>query len=358
MTARQRGQPLVFLAMVIVLWIGARIVVWNGAPADMRHAGAAQAIAAGPRPSVQAPEGRDMPRGQIAEVEDRKPLLSLRPKIAHTTPIVAGSRVQAEHDIVARPAIAHDGPGTPQPSQGAAVTTPLPAMVVLPTLGQPRDIGRSRWSGDAWALVRSGGGTLGAGPGAATYGGNQIGGVLRYRLDPRSPHRPVAYLRANAALNGSGEREAALGLSVRPVASLPVILAAEGRVGAFSRRIVVRPAAMVITEFPPATLPGGARAEFYAQAGYVGGAGATPFADGQLRIDGRVAKAGPVELRAGAGAWGGTQRGAARFDLGPTATLGIASGSVAARIGIDWRFRLAGSAIPASGPALTVSAGF
>lgn len=115
---------------------------------------------------------------------------------------------------------------------------------------------------------------------------------------------------------------------------------------------------MAVTEIPPVSLPGKARAEFYAQAGYVGGAGATPFADGQLRIDGRVVQAGPLEVRAGAGAWGGVQRDAARFDVGPAVTLGVSQSAASARIGLDWRFRVAGTARPASGPALTVSAGF
>lgn len=215
-----------------------------------------------------------------------------------------------------------------------------------------------RWSGDAWALVRSGGGTIGAGPGAAVYGGNQVGGVLRYRLIGGDPRRLTAYIRASAALNGSGEREAALGISVRPVAAIPVVVGAEGRVGRFAKLTLVRPAAMAVTEIPPVSLPGKARAEFYAQAGYVGGAGATPFADGQLRIDGRVVQAGPLEVRAGAGAWGGVQRDAARFDVGPAVTLGVSQSAASARIGLDWRFRVAGTARPASGPALTVSAGF
>jgi hypothetical protein len=192
----------------------------------------------------------------------------------------------------------------------------------------------------------------------ATYGGSQVGAVLRYRLAPGSAHRPTAYLRGSAALGNVGEREAALGISVRPLAVLPVILAAEGRVGMQSDRAVARPAVMAVTEFPAVTLPGQTRAEFSLQAGYVGGAGGTPFADGQLRIDRRLARTGGLELRAGAGAWGGAQRGAARLDVGPTATLGIAQGAAAARIGLDWRFRLAGAASPASGPALTVSAGF
>jgi hypothetical protein len=192
----------------------------------------------------------------------------------------------------------------------------------------------------------------------ATYGASQVGAVLRYRLVRGNPHRPTAYLRVSAALNGSGEREAALGLSARPIAGLPVIIAGEGRVSRLSQRTVVRPAVMAVTELPPIALPEGARAEFYLQGGYVGGTGATPFIDGQLRIDRRIHQGGPVEIRAGAGVWGGAQEGAGRLDLGPGVTVAFAQGPVSARVALDWRFRLKGSAEPASGPTLTVSAGF
>lgn len=245
---------------------------------------------------------------------------------------------------------------------GQASPGALPAgvesFVGPPAFAKPHPAVERRWSADAWALVRSGGGAPGVGSSIATYGGSQIGAVLRYRLMPGDPRRPTAYVRASAALNGSGEREAAFGLSARPAKALPIVLAVEGRVGQFSGRTVVRPAAMAITELAPMTLPFGARAEVYLQGGYVAGTNATPFVDGQLRADRSAARFGGAELRIGAGAWGGAQRGAGRLDVGPSVTLGIARGSAAARIGLDWRFRIEGDAEPASGPALTVSAGF
>jgi hypothetical protein len=113
------------------------------------------------------------------------------------------------------------------------------------------------------------------------------------------------------------------------------------------------------TEMPPVNLPLGTRAEFYGQAGYVGGNFATAFADGQVRIDRRIIHLGRGELRAGGSAWGGAQKGASRLDVGPTATLGMPLGGTAgARLALDWRFRIAGNAMPTSGPALTLSAGF
>jgi hypothetical protein len=138
-----------------------------------------------------------------------------------------------------------------------------------------------------------------------------------------------------------------------------VVVAAEGRVNGQPSGTHVRPAVLAYTEVAPIALPLGTRAEFYAQGGYVGGNFACAFADGQLRVDRRLLRLGPGELRAGGGAWGGAQKGASRFDLGPSATLGMPiSGSAGARLAVDWRFRIAGNAEPGSGPALTLSAGF
>jgi urocanate hydratase len=98
--------------------------------------------------------------------------------------------------------------------------------------------------------------------------------------------------------------------------------------------------------------------ELYAQAGYVGGRYATPFVDGQARIDRGVADVGPATLRAGAGAWGGAQKGAARLDIGPSVSVSLQTGRVHSRMAVDYRIRVAGDARPATGPALTISAGF
>ncbi len=241
---------------------------------------------------------------------------------------------------------------------GAASPAPLPAPFYPASAPGAVPAGTKRWSADGWLLLRRGGAALSSAPAPASYGASQLGAVLRYQLAPASGHRPAAYLRASAALDGSAEKEAALGLSARPIARLPIIAAVEARATQFASGTRLRPAAIAFTQLPPVRLPLGLRAEAYAQAGYVGGAGATAFADGQLRIDHRLAGVGKFELRAGAGSWGGAQHGASRLDIGPMATLGVPMGAASARLAVDWRFRVAGSAAPSSGPALTLSAGF
>ncbi len=239
---------------------------------------------------------------------------------------------------------------------GAAASPPVPAPL-SPAASRPN---QRRWSADGWMLLRRGGGIGAAGAAFPTYGASQAGAVLRYRLAPDSTHRPALYLRGSAALNGSGERELAGGISLRPVGAVPVSFSGELRVTRFAGGARVRPAVALVTELPPAQLPAGLRAEAYGQAGYVGGTYATGFVDGQLKLDRRMFSAaqGKGEIRLGVGVWGGAQKGASRLDVGPSATLGFRVGEGSGRLSADWRFRIAGEAAPKSGPALTLSAGF
>ena len=187
--------------------------------------------------------------------------------------------------------------------------------------------------------------------------------MIRFALAPNSPHAPQAYLRVSRAIGGFDEGEVAAGLSARPFANLPLRLLGEARVQRGSGVTRVRPAASLVSELPPVRLPLGIAGEAYAQVGYAGAAlgakrGATPFFDVQAVADRKLASAGPAELRLGAGAWSGGQNGVARLDLGPRASLRLATGPATSRLALDWRFRVAGNAQPASGPTLTFSAGF
>jgi hypothetical protein len=217
-----------------------------------------------------------------------------------------------------------------------------------------------RWSGDGWMLLRRGsGGEVASGPRPASYGASQAGAILRYRLAPGSDRRPFAYLRGTTTLRGVSEQQAALGLGMRPFPAIPVSAAAEVRAVEGPAGLKIQPSAFLVTELAPVVLPVELQAEIYAQAGYVGGAFATPFADGQLRVDRALAEIGRITARIGAGAWGGAQKGAARLDVGPAATIWLpVSRSGGARLALDWRLRVAGDAKPESGPALTLSAGF
>lgn len=383
--ATYRGQPLVALCMILGGWVAMRAMVWDAAAvasdaglrpaqfamsqplADLRRgAGPSLEAASDIRPgrAAQAPRaGSAPPAWSFAAPPPSAPVAAARaPGLATQPSAVRPPLPIPAPRVPVRTAVGHNlmwmaaMSRLPLPDAFTAtpVATPPPLLAAAPALRA----GSRRWSADGWMLLRRGGGTApGAAP-LASYGASQVGAVVRYRLAPASPHRPAAYLRATAAL-ATRDQTAALGLSARPLAGLPVVVAGEARIARQPGGTRVRPAVFAYTELPAAALPLAMRGEGYAQAGYVGGHGGTAFVDGQLRIDRRVARMGPAELRAGAGAWGGAQNGASRIDIGPTATLGLTgTGSAAARLGVDWRFRVAGAAAPSSGPALTLSAGF
>jgi hypothetical protein len=379
MAARQgrRGGPLVALAMVLGFWVAVRVVATSLDGGAAVHAGMpakdavrfvdthpVAAVAANPAAiDSKAPAtGAMAPYGALSTpafapppasgFEPFAPALQRPPQAPAALPV----SVAAGHQLMWVAALSR----VPQPS-GFVAASAAPRAVPEPfyPAGASR-AGSRRWSADGWLLLRRGtGGSLAAGASPATYGASQTGAVLRYRLAPQSRRGPEAYVRLTSALNSPADKEAAVGLSARPLASLPLRAMAELRVSDQSGTTRLRPAALVVTELQPVELPHEARAEFYGQAGYVGGRGATPFADGQARIDRRIAQIGKAELRAGAGAWAGAQKGAARLDAGPSAVLGLPVGAGgSARLGLDWRMRLAGDAQPGSGLALTLSAGF
>jgi hypothetical protein len=227
-----------------------------------------------------------------------------------------------------------------------------------------------RLSVDGWLFLRQDGPSqaqalaqAAAGPNAASYGRSQAGLVARYDLAPASSFQPRVFVRATSALSGISQSDLALGLSARPLAGLPVTAHIEGRFSQDSGSTQIRPAAFVTTGGQRENLPLGLRLSGYAQAGYVGGDFATAFADGNLVATREVSqfdlgRFGNGKLRAGAGVWGGAQRGANRLDVGPSANLAVKLGELPAQVSLDYRFRVAGKAEPGSGVALTISTGF
>ena len=396
----RRGQPLLALVLLLGAWVSARAVMWEPKAAlhidlssvfvDLETSGPTPDLSTDARLGEQAqtparqsafPEMRDDPAfaeapalaepeapfvpyaprpepgrsefGPLPVTPPRQDLPPSRP--LEFAPVPAKATIG--HHLLWMAALAH----VPMP---AALTGQLRQTGadphLAPAAGHAGSPGPKRWSVDSWVLWRRG--SVAASTGGLltpSYGASQAGAVVRYRLAPSSGLRPAAYLRTTAALNGSSERDAALGLQLRPVARLPIALYGEARMTAVPGQTYIRPAAYAVTELAPFALPLGLRGELYGQAGYVGGRNATGFADGQLRVDGRLAELGRGDLRLGGGLWGGAQKGASRLDAGPTLTIGQAlGGSGSLRLGADWRFRLAGKAAPGSGPAVTLSAGF
>ena len=205
-----------------------------------------------------------------------------------------------------------------------------------------------RWSASAYSLVRAN--TAGAIAATPVLGASQSGAALTFTPDPLSP-RPVAItLRAGAA-HGDGGRSsfAAVGVSWRPVAG--VTLAAERLVPVGSAAHgdwLIRAAAGEECRFGRVRLTG------YGEAGLIGSAA---YAAIEARA-GAVWPRGRVEVAPSAGVWASAQTAAGhtihRLDVGP----GIVVRSAPLTVAVDYRFRLAGNAAPASGPVATVSVNF
>ena len=89
----------------------------------------------------------------------------------------------------------------------------------------------------------------------------------------------------------------------------------------------------------------------YAQAGVVGVRSRDFFAGGGLAVS------RPIwgRLSAGLGVWGGYQPGLYRVDAGPRVSMRVRPNI---SVHLDWRQRVAGSAEPSSGPAVTPGASF
>ena len=411
--ARRRGQPLLFLGMVLIGWMALRVALWQSPielASPLPQPVAINSDGTGAGPAVPPEADRQIRRMDAAADNSARfvdspvrplpglipALLPARdlsradlpgsaepgqawPRVGEIEPPVPGRshvRMAVGHALLAMmglsqvelpPAVAaYFGFVSPLessrarrslqagPREAARPTTSLAAATQTASIApSPR-----RWGADGWLLLREGGSTRSLVPGAPSYGRSQAGAVLRYRLAPSSRHQPQAYARASSALSAPRDAEIAGGLSARPLAAVPVRLAAELRIADTQAGTDLRPAAFAITEFPPLDLPLGAQGEAYLQGGYVGGDFATPFIDGQVRVSRPVARVGGATLLAGAGAWGGAQKGASRVDVGPSATLAFRLGAVNARLALDYRVRVAGDAEPGNGPALTLSAGF
>ncbi|TGX55223.1 hypothetical protein E5A73_04405 [Sphingomonas gei] len=231
------------------------------------------------------------------------------------------------------------------------VPAPGAAAIPLPPAAQPEPLAAlpSRWSASAWLVARAGTG-LGAAPGASQLGGSQAGLRVAWLFWPE--RRLAGFGRLVTPLRGKGA-EASIGLEWQPT-RVPVRLVVEHRLGLDGTR--GGPGLGVVGGFygPVA----GFRLESYGQAGAIRRLRTETYADGAVRATRTLAEAGGVRLGLGGGAWGAAQRDAARFDMGPSATLALPVGKQNVRLALDWRQRVAGTARPGSGLALTLGSDF
>ncbi|ALE17266.1 hypothetical protein AMC99_01978 [Altererythrobacter epoxidivorans] len=372
-TSHPRGRPLLMLGLLVVGWIAVRSALWETPFALPKIPDAVTPIFIAqnePEPFDPSPSNRNsvITAGLDKAVFSQKPRLAIYlgderitegpllwqdtvgARTAAVTPMVA-----AGHHAMLMAALSH------MPVYGVTAAPPrLVDLGIAPW--EPRQSATSpfdRWSLDTWVYWRDGSNGISQGPGRSpVYGGSQAAGLLQYRLSQQDRHDPRAYMRAYRALVENGEGEIAAGLSARPLADFLLRAHVEMRATRSGTSWEARPAAFVSSELMPIAMPAGAKAEFYFQGGYVGGDNATAFADGQAHVLKHVATFDLGELSMGAAAWGGAQKGAERLDAGPTLRLDLSIGDAPARLSTDWRQRVAGSANPDSGVAITLSTRF
>lgn len=415
--ASLRGGPLAMIALLLVLWVGGRVLAWSTPLIEEPM----------PEPSiaaddlwVSAPEPvspRQRPTGAMSYADpSRDPRFAGGAGFGHDpwgAPVGPMVRYVMVPAMPPQFAYAGRGPGRPYPNAYAGRSRGSPARAAMPReapsalstdallprnhaylhqdrisgedlalaraqapLGAPgavpfggpstneRRASPDRWSLDAWAFVRQGSDAAAISQGRVPiYGASQIGSIAQWRISPASGHDPRLYARAYRALVANGETELAGGASMRPIPSLPLRAAGEVRITQSPFSTDVRPAGYVFTELAPFPVTGKFVGELFVGGGYVGGEADTGFIDGQFALLRPMIVYNPsvtrqLRLSIGAGAWGGAQEGASRFDLGPTMRLDMLLGKVPARVSLDWRERVTGDAAPESGVAATVSASF
>ncbi|HEY0271076.1 MAG TPA: hypothetical protein VGC10_08820 [Sphingomonas sp.] len=212
----------------------------------------------------------------------------------------------------------------------------------------------SRWSGSAWAFVRGGGRATPLAPGGQ-IGGGQAGARILYRLDDRGA--VSASGRLSRTIGGVAQSEAAAGIDIRPIASLPVHLLAERRIALDKggRDAWTLGAAGGIYAAP---LGGGWRLDAYGEAGVVGMRRRDLYADGAARIARAIDLGGGRSLAPGGGVWAAAQPGASRIDIGPSLVLRLPVEKRTVALALDWRMQMTGQARPHSGLAFTTAVDF
>jgi hypothetical protein len=236
------------------------------------------------------------------------------------------------------------------PLTAAAPARALPQGTLPPPLvPTPRATVGSRLMGSVWLLARGGpGGSLDGGQ----LGASQAGVRLTYALG--TARRIALAARVSAPMKGRG-REASVGLEWQPT-RLPARIVAEQRVSLDGGR--GGPTIGVIGGSGPADIAPGVRLETYGQAGAIARDGVETFVDAVARVTHPAARISGKQLDLGLGAWGSAQRGARRFDVGPTLGIAVPVAGKAIRLNIDWRQRIGGTAQPGSGLAISIGSDF
>ncbi|WP_375196341.1 hypothetical protein [Sphingobium sp.] len=232
----------------------------------------------------------------------------------------------------------------------APAINPAPAIPLTSRQQQSPD----RWHGSAWLLWRDGSATRADAVAGGRLGGSQAGIRIDYDMTPQASGRVAAYARVTSAMNRPASPEAGLGMAWQPARAIPVSFAAERRI-ALGKGARNANAIMAVGGFGPTPIASSLEAEAYAQGGMVG------FRSNDFFVDGKLSLLSPIKhsrLRLGASLSGGAQPQVERLDIGPEIQIRLPIEPAGARLGVEWRERIAGRSAPASGLAVTLGADF
>ncbi len=235
------------------------------------------------------------------------------------------------------------------------VVYPEPARLDVTPIPPDPEPGFTTIERTAWVFARENGSQRGL-SNQGQLGGSQAGVRLSAPILQMGDRPLKANLRISRSLGAIEDSEAAVGLTYRPVESVPLDIAVERRV-ALGRHGRNAFAAGVAGGFDHKRVSGSWSLSGYGQAGVVGLEQKDGYVDGAVRID-REIGSGTAPIRAGLQISGGAQPGTSRLDIGPRVALRVVGGPHPVSVAVEWRERVAGQARPSSGLAVTVFGGF
>jgi hypothetical protein len=355
-----------FLAVVMVGWVGVRAMTLGAVPgAEMfsikpSEAKAPPPIAATEFPPIEPVQPAAL--GYFAPADYYGPQQQPWPVRFQPVPVpIYYASAPYRREAAFAPTAPDPGPAfyAPIPSLDnwtlppvtAASIAPRQSRVVLPAQSAPAPLARralDRVQLTAWALLR---GQQVLGPSSLANGGQLGGSQAGARLSYNFTRQIAASFRTTSDVGRRGA-EVAGGVRIQPVGSIPLWFTAERR-QRVSQCCTGRNAFALFAESGvyQRPLPWDFELDAYLQGGVVG------FRTRDLFVDGGMTFTRPVyrQFSAGLGVWGGAQPGVYRVDAGPRVTMKVRNNI---RVHVDWRQRLAGNAMPDSGPAITLAGDF
>lgn len=383
--APPRGAGLRVLAMVVIAWVGVRVAYSINDNAELAPSTALYEW------DAPQPTGRKTPFAQVTEptmqpvknrgrIEERGPFYparkghGLRVTSSKNQSLPVRLPLMDRRTITAPSASASVSQGLSPAEPPWAQSVPfqmasqppfwkVAAMEVRPVSVTPpaRAVSSSAGKADgpfglyAYLFYRP---DAAPGASATTYGGGQLFARADWRLGQNGlARRSHLYARVSHDMTDGGRAEFAIGGAVQPLAALPVTLHNERRVRTGGPDAT---AAFVSGGVSDVALPHGVTLNVYGQGGVVwpDRGQSSQFFDGQASLTKPIHTAGSWRLDAGGMAATGGQDSTARLDIGPVVTASTGTGGAQLQGQVGWRFRIAGDASPANGPAVTLSVGF